>query len=93
MSAGLPWGPDGAAVDELVELIRRPAWHEDAACREAPESVSWCPGRGVDTGPPKAVCQRCLVAGECLAWAVGQGPSLQGNWGGLSDRERRRLRQ
>jgi len=40
----------------------------------------------------KAVCRRCPVSGECLAWALASGQD-DGVWGGLSEDERRALRR
>ncbi len=75
--------------EDLLDLIQhRPAFHADAACREAPPEVSWFIDRGGDPRPAKAVCQRCLVAGECRAWALDQGDALEGIWAALSKRDR-----
>ena len=71
-------------------------WRDRAACRtEEPELFF-----PVGTGRPaldqlaeaKSVCRGCLVAGECLAWAVGTGQN-SGVWGGMTEDERRRLRR
>lgn len=40
----------------------------------------------------KAVCARCPVAAECLAWALRSGQEA-GVWGGLSEGERRALKR
>jgi len=32
------------------------------------------------------------VRDECLTWALDQGPTLHGIWGGTSERKRQRLR-
>jgi hypothetical protein len=39
----------------------------------------------------RAVCERCVVRSECTAFALELGTRF-GVWGGLSERERRRLR-
>lgn len=41
--------------------------------------------------PAKAVCRRCTVRPDCLMWALETG-ERHGIWGGVSDRERLRLR-
>lgn len=81
---------DLADVDLLDQLVRRlrPAWQADALCHEHPD-VTWFPGRGQSTAPAKAICGRCLVRSECLAYALEH--DLQGVWGGTSDAERRQL--
>jgi WhiB family redox-sensing transcriptional regulator len=68
-----------------------PAWHRDAACKEHPE-LSWFPGRGRDPRAVKRVCESCLVVDLCRAWALSQPEPLVGIWGGLTEKERRKLR-
>ncbi len=48
------------------------------------------PERGASTKEAKAVCQGCEVRGDCLEYALANGEKF-GIWGGLSDRERRRI--
>ena len=54
----------------LAELIHRPLWHADALCREHPE-INWFPGKGEANRAARAVCARCPVREECLAFALG----------------------
>jgi WhiB family redox-sensing transcriptional regulator len=81
----------GDPADLLAEfsqlLAGAPAWHADAACRETP-GVDFFPEKGEDNEPAKAVCVRCLVHADCLAWALEQPPTLAGIWAGTSGRER-----
>jgi WhiB family redox-sensing transcriptional regulator len=77
---------------DLAGYVERPAWMRDALCREFPD-VTFFPERGEATEPAKAICGRCSVASECLAYALTLGPTLQGTWGGTSGRERRQLRR
>lgn len=44
-------------------------WELDAACLEHPE-ISFVPDAPADVDAARAVCGRCLVVGECLAWAL-----------------------
>ncbi|MER5366529.1 WhiB family transcriptional regulator [Streptomyces sp. NPDC002722] len=46
----------------------------------------------IQTDDAKAVCHRCPVTEQCLAWAVEMGP-VEGIWGGTTERERRALRR
>ncbi|MGI8753393.1 MAG: WhiB family transcriptional regulator, partial [Acidimicrobiales bacterium] len=86
-------GDEWSDIGGLSDLLRRrPAFHADAACREAPPEVSWFIERGGDPGPAKAICQRCLVVDDCRAWALDQGGELEGVWGGLSKADRRTMR-
>jgi WhiB family transcriptional regulator, redox-sensing transcriptional regulator len=80
--------------DPLLDLVShlkgsRPAWHADALCHETP-GVNFFPERGEPTAPAVAVCSRCIVQPECLAWAAPQTTvALVGIWGGSSHRDRR----
>lgn len=74
-----------------VELLRRPAWHADALCREYP-NVSWFPERGDDVRKALAICDRCLVKAECLKYATDLEIDV-GLWGGTSARTRVLLRR
>ena len=40
----------------------------------------------------KAICRECQVRGDCLEFALRSGEKF-GIWGGLSERERRRVRR
>lgn len=74
----------------LLETGWQPAWHADAACKEHPE-LSWFPERGEVVDKQKAVCAGCSVRQECLNYALSD-ERLFGVWGGMSTRQRRRLR-
>lgn len=50
------------------------------------------PERGVSTREAKAVCAECVVRTECLEYALVAGEKF-GIWGGVSERERRRMRR
>ena len=65
-------------------------WRHRALCRDEDPELFFPIGT---TGPAaqqvdeaKAVCRRCSVTAECLAWALETGQDA-GVWGGLSDRE------
>lgn len=65
-------------------------WIEDAACRGMDTEIFF-PHQGDDTRPAKAVCDGCTVRSECLDYALRTGEH-HGVWGGLSERERRKVR-
>lgn len=67
------------------------AWVEDANCRGADPRVFF-PERGADLSRAKAICRACDVQAECLAYALNNGET-HGVWGGMSERQRRRLRR
>lgn len=50
------------------------------------------PERGASTREAKAVCKGCQVREDCLEFALTNGEKF-GIWGGLSERERRRIRR
>lgn len=66
-------------------------WRRDAACADH-EPEMWFPGRGQDARPARAICGECLVSADCLAYAM-DNAIKHGMWGGLSERQRRKLRR
>jgi WhiB family redox-sensing transcriptional regulator len=80
-------------ADRLARSIGepRPGWWFSALCRGVDPEL-WFPDRGGDTRPAKEVCRGCPVRTECLEYALGNSERF-GIWGGLSERERRALRQ
>ena len=75
---------DALAVGEL-------SWQDYANCRGADADLFF-PERGASTRKAKAICGACEVKGECLDYAIEMGEKF-GIWGGLSERERRRVRR
>lgn len=83
-------GSTGMTAEELLDLIRRPAWWADAACRGVGVDV-FIREKGGDHGPAMSYCERCPVTEECAAWAA-QYPGTVGVWGGISGNGRRSFR-
>jgi WhiB family transcriptional regulator, redox-sensing transcriptional regulator len=81
------YGDELGEVGLLLELLNRPAWHSEAACRQHPE-VDFFPARASAAGPAKAVCAVCPLRAECREWALAQPRNLDGVWGGLSRQDR-----
>ena len=73
------------------ELIDRPDWMQKAACRGLDPELFY-PQRGITTKEAKAVCDSCEVCALCLEYALVNGEKF-GIWGGLAERQRRKLRQ
>ena len=73
-------------TSRMWELLAKPAWAAEAACRDAPKAWFY-PDLGGDAGRAKQVCARCPVRAECLA--AGQ-REAHGVWGGMTPKERRR---
>ena len=74
---------------EPVEEERR--WQERANCLGVDPDLFF-PERGASTREAKAVCKGCEVRDDCLEYALAHGEKF-GIWGGLSERERRRVRR
>jgi WhiB family redox-sensing transcriptional regulator len=69
----IDWRHRAACLNEEPELFF-PIGHKGSAAAQIEEA--------------KAVCRRCDVREECLAWALESGQDY-GVWGGLSEDERR----
>jgi WhiB family redox-sensing transcriptional regulator len=67
------------------------AWQVDALCAQT-DPEAFFPEKGGSTRDAKRICETCEVRSECLDYAL-QNDERFGIWGGLSERERRRLRR
>lgn len=76
-----------AALDSLVEGD----WQAFGKCLGVDPDLFF-PERGASTRESKNVCKGCSVRVECLTLALLTGEKF-GIWGGLSERERRRVRR
>jgi WhiB family transcriptional regulator, redox-sensing transcriptional regulator len=68
-----------------------PSWQNRANCMGVDPELFF-PERGSSTREAKEVCRGCVVREECLDYAIAHGEKF-GIWGGLSERERRRVRR
>jgi len=68
-----------------------PAWQRRANCMGVDPELFF-PERGASTKEAKEVCRGCVVREDCLEYAIANGEKF-GIWGGLSERERRRIRR
>jgi WhiB family transcriptional regulator, redox-sensing transcriptional regulator len=66
-------------------------WQERALCAQT-DPEAFFPEKGGSTREAKKVCLTCEVRGECLEYALGHDERF-GIWGGLSERERRKLKR
>jgi WhiB family transcriptional regulator, redox-sensing transcriptional regulator len=66
-------------------------WQEQANCLGVDPDLFF-PERGASTREAKSVCGSCEVRVECLEYALSHAEKF-GIWGGLSERERRRVRR
>ena len=67
------------------------AWQQHALCAQT-DPEAFFPEKGGSTRDAKRVCGVCPVREECLQYAMDNDERF-GIWGGLSERERRRLRK
>jgi WhiB family redox-sensing transcriptional regulator len=73
------WFPSGEDED----------WRDLALCAEA-DPEAWFPETGHNARAAKAICRRCDVREDCLAYAL-EHRIRWGIWGGLSEKERQAL--
>ena len=67
------------------------AWQERALCAQT-DPEAFFPEKGGSTREAKKVCTQCEVRAECLEYALANDERF-GIWGGLSERERRKLKR
>ncbi len=81
-----------AAGSGLLDLLSemRAGGHGQANCRGIDPALFF-PERGGSSAEAKAVCAGCVVREQCLDYALENHERL-GIWGGLSERQRRRVR-
>ena len=78
-------------LDETAPGDEVPEWQERALCAQT-DPEAFFPEKGGSTREAKRICAGCEVRAECLEYALAQDERF-GIWGGLSERERRRLRR
>ena len=67
------------------------SWQDQALCAQT-DPEAFFPEKGGSTREAKRICVGCEVKQECLEYALMQDERF-GIWGGLSERERRRLKR
>jgi WhiB family transcriptional regulator, redox-sensing transcriptional regulator len=67
------------------------AWQDRALCAQT-DPEAFFPEKGGSTREAKKVCRGCEVRADCLEYALDHDERF-GIWGGLSERERRRLKR
>jgi len=91
----------GCAVTEVIvplaqvfispEEVDELAWQDRALCAQT-DPEAFFPEKGGSTREAKRVCRGCEVRAECLEYALEHDERF-GIWGGMSERERRRLKR
>ncbi|WP_231991950.1 WhiB family transcriptional regulator [Mycobacterium sp. ACS4331] len=77
------FGPASATEDD--------DWQERALCAQT-DPEAFFPEKGGSTREAKRICLGCEVRDACLEYALANDERF-GIWGGLSERERRRLKR
>lgn len=85
---GVPGVRRRTVVDEDDNPL---SWQADALCAQT-DPEAFFPEKGGSTRDAKKICTTCEVKSECLEYAL-QNDERFGIWGGLSERERRKLRR
>jgi WhiB family redox-sensing transcriptional regulator len=82
-------------TDEVFPLLggfdEELSWQERALCAQT-DPESFFPEKGGSTREAKRVCLVCEVKADCLDYALAHDERF-GIWGGLSERERRKLKR
>jgi len=77
-------------VSPLLPVEIQP-WYERAACLDK-NADCFFPEKGGSTREAKRICSTCSVVADCLRYALANDERF-GIWGGMSERERRRLKR
>ena len=98
---GLGSGEGGCAVTEVIvplaqvfvspDDVDELGWQDRALCAQT-DPEAFFPEKGGSTREAKRVCRSCEVRAECLEYALEHDERF-GIWGGMSERERRRLKR
>ena len=67
------------------------SWQRDALCSQT-DPEAFFPEKGGSTRDAKRICAGCDVRTQCLEFALANDQRF-GIWGGLSERERRKLKK
>src|SRR5579863_42053 len=79
----------GADLTAIFGLPDESNWQERSLCSQT-DPEAFFPEKGGSTREAKKICVGCEVRSECLEYALAHDERF-GIWGGLSERERRRL--
>jgi len=88
-----PYGYEPVAPAPVVPSEYAPgdeSWRQEALCAET-DPEAFFPEKGGSTREAKRVCVGCPVRMQCLEYALDNDERF-GIWGGLSERERRRVK-
>ena len=83
--------PDRMEFDAVAGDEEDDQWQERALCAQT-DPEAFFPEKGGSTREAKRICLGCEVKDRCLEYALANDERF-GIWGGLSERERRRLKR
>jgi WhiB family redox-sensing transcriptional regulator len=78
-------------VLDALDEVEHQEWQDRALCAET-DPEAFFPEKGGSTREAKRICSGCEVRSQCLEYALAHDERF-GIWGGLSERERRRLKR
>ncbi|WP_200936693.1 WhiB family transcriptional regulator [Frigoribacterium sp. Leaf186] len=87
---GVPGSP-ASRTTTTTDDENQLAWQVDSLCAQT-DPEAFFPEKGGSTRDAKKICASCDVRAQCLEYAL-QNDERFGIWGGLSERERRKLRK
>ena len=93
-SIGTNGRPQLSVVPDRINVapsINDDQWQERALCAQT-DPEAFFPEKGGSTREAKRICLGCEVRDACLDYALAHDERF-GIWGGLSERERRRLKR
>lgn len=85
------WGSGDWGSFDGLDQQEQQDWQERALCAQT-DPEAFFPEKGGSTREAKLICAGCEVRAECLEYALAFDERF-GIWGGLSERERRRLKR
>jgi WhiB family redox-sensing transcriptional regulator len=83
--------PDRPEPYDVAPATTDDQWQERALCAQT-DPEAFFPEKGGSTREAKRICMGCEVRDACLEYALAHDERF-GIWGGLSERERRRLKR
>ena len=83
--------PERPELDMVAPATEDDQWQERALCAQT-DPEAFVPEKGGSTREAKRICTGCEVRDACLDYALAHDERF-GIWGGLSERERRRLKR
>jgi WhiB family redox-sensing transcriptional regulator len=82
---------DLGVLTDMFDVAEEQDWQERALCAQT-DPEAFFPEKGGSTREAKKGCLSCEVRAECLEYALAHDERF-GIWGGLSERERRKLKK